>query len=94
MKINDALKIRQYKIILSDEVDELSMNELRHFGIWMHPSVKHYILVLKSNNLPIANPDVFEKEFRLKTGLSISDAKIEATYGPFNFQRAVDSTWF
>lgn len=94
MKIAEALNIRQYKIILAEDTEELSLDELKSFGTWINPLPNHYVVMLQSNELSIANPEIFEKAFREKIGLSSAEAQIEATYGPFNLQRAADQKWF
>ena len=77
--MNDVLHVRQYKIILAESVPELALAELSEFGTWLNPLPRHYVLILKSNELPIADPVVFEKEFKAKTALSDKDVTIEAT---------------
>lgn len=93
MQINEALNIRQYKIILAEDTEKLPLDELKELGTWINPLPKHYVVMLPSNDLPIAKPEIFEKVFREKTGLSSGKAQIEATYGPFNLQRAVEKEW-
>lgn len=94
VRMNDVLHIRQYKIILAESVPELALAELSEFGTWLNPLPRHYVLILKTNELPIADPVVFEKEFKAKTALSDKDVTIEATFGPFILQRAADTKWF
>ncbi|MGY3702481.1 hypothetical protein [Leuconostoc gelidum] len=63
-------------------------------GIWINPVDKHYLLTLKSGDDPNMDSVIFEKNFREKTGLTSDEAKIEAKYGPFTLQNAVDKPWF
>jgi len=94
MKLTNILYRRQYKIQLTASTPNLDLKALSTMGIWINPVDKHYLLTLKSGDDPNMDSVIFEKNFREKTGLTSDEAKIEAKYGPFTLQNAVDKPWF
>ncbi|MDF8367972.1 hypothetical protein G9406_10400 [Weissella paramesenteroides] len=94
MTLKNTLHQRQYKIVPSTETAALNLNHLQFMGIWLNPTKNNYLLTIKLTEEQLTDPTTFEHKFRDLTGLNEQQAKIQASYGPLNFQRAVDSSWF
>lgn len=94
MTLKNTLHQRQYKIVLSTETAALNLNHLQFMGIWLNPTKNNYLLTIKPTEEQLTDPTTFEHKFRDLTGLNEQQAKIQTSYGPLNFQRAVDSSWF
>ncbi|MBZ6009996.1 hypothetical protein KIJ18_02905 [Leuconostoc gelidum subsp. aenigmaticum] len=88
----DYYEVNKYSV--SAPTPNLDLKALSTMGIWINPVDKHYLLTLKSGDDPNMDSVIFEKNFREKTGLTSDEAKIEAKYGPFTLQNAVDKPWF